>query len=783
MLAGRTAPSLAEVEFMERLRRKGVTVETRSVDVAERAAVFALVEEIRRSQKPLRGVFHAAGVLDDAFVENQTWERLWAVMAPKVAGATNLHEATRDLPLDYFVLYSSASAVLGSPGQTGYAAGNAFLDGLAQSRRQSGLPALSVSWGAWASSGMAAGVTERQLARWRGLGVEPIEPVNAFGALETALRASQAWLVAVRVDWDTYCKHRISLPGAALFDELLQPGVRRDEPASGEQRPRSSSQVTDYLVRTLASVLSFPASELDPDIPLNELGIDSLTALEFKNRITSDLGVTLPTVRFLSGPSVGQLVAEILPCLAMAEPVPEVAESDPTAASQPFPLSVGQKALWLAQQLAPDNCAYNLAFAARLSPPLQLEAFQGALDQLVVRQPMLRSVVSSAELLQRILPPAPMPVQIVDISGCTDAEAHSLICRNHRQPFDLQRSLFRATVFRRQEQDILLLNVHHLVFDARSLQVVFAELRQMYEAGLHGAKSKLAPLAAQYKDYVDWQAAIIESPRGTALWEYWSRTLSGDLPILEIPVEGGLGPAESIEGAAAPFSISADVSASLRELARRNQTTLFTVLLAAMQVLLSRFSGQADVLIATPVSLRYRPEWSQVTGFFVNMLPLRGMTNPDEQFSRHLAHARETVLGALAHQEFPFPLMVERLRIRRRPDRTPVFQAVLNVFASPSTSDLAQLFHADQEATLRFGDSHLIPYAIPQQEGQFEVAVEVLDTGANLHCNLKYQTRFLNSARARDMIETYLGILACIGADPDVPIRALPRSERETFEI
>jgi hypothetical protein len=453
-----------------------------------------------------------------------------------------------------------------------------------------------------------------------------------------------------------------------------------------------------------------------------------------------------------------------------------------------YPLAHGQRALWFLQRLIPDTCAYNVAFSARIEPAVDLDAFRRALDQLVARHPALRTVFPehNGQPVQRVLPTAPTPLRVVDMADASDEALHAAVSADYRRPFDLDTTLFAVTLYRRRGHDVLLVNVHHLVFDAWSLQILFEDLRALYEAETGGGTATLAPLAAQYRDFVASQAAMLDSEHGDALWRYWESTLAGIPTTLEIAAAYPRSSAVTMRGATVPFSLSPEQSAAVHALARRQHTTLYTVVLAAMHVMLHRFSGQSDIVVGTPVSMRSRDELTNVIGYFINMVPVRGSVTPDEPFTALLARTRESVLGALEHQEFPFPLLVDRLRIQRDPRWNPIFQAMLNVNVSSRAMELSRLFGPSEGASdpVRFGASGLTPYPIPQQEGQFDVVIEMTDSDGVLHGNLKYQTDRFSPDTARDMRDALVGLLTAVTERPDAPVSELVAAEqREDFEL
>ncbi len=317
----RLANQIAAVRELESL---GACVHLASVDVADEGQLSAFLHEFRaEGWPPIRGVVHAAGVLHDGLLTQLDAAALDTVLRPKVIGGWLLHRLLKDAPLDFFVLFSSAGSLLGQPGQGNYAAANAFLDALAHHRRAQGQPALSINWGAWDKLGFADTSGGRRLAaRLELLGIRSIAPKQALEVLKRLLRRDSAQVMAVPVDWRQFRQVYFAGTEPPLLSELAReqapssphaghPGEQRDALLAAEpaQRPRL---LQSYLAEQVARVLGVSASRLDLQQPLSNLGLDSLMAVELKNRIAVDLGVNMPMVKFLQGPSVEQAAAQVL---------------------------------------------------------------------------------------------------------------------------------------------------------------------------------------------------------------------------------------------------------------------------------------------------------------------------------------------------------------------------------------------------------------------------------------------------------------------------------------
>ena len=314
-----------QIAVIRELEAMGASVHLGSVDVADEGELSAFLDEFRaEGWPPIRGVVHAAGVLHDGLLTQLDAAALESVLRPKVMGGWLLHRLLGGAPLDFFVLFSSAGSLLGQPGQGNYAAANAFLDALAHHRRAQGQPALTINWGAWSDLGFADTAGGRRLAaRLAHLGIKSIPPKQALEVMERLLRQDATQAVAVPVDWRKYREFFPAGTESPLLSQLAreEAGVPLQADHQGEKRfltreallaaqPAERHRLLQsYLSEQVARVLGLSVSRLDVHQPLSNLGLDSLMAVELKNRIALDLGVNVPMVKFLQGPSVEEAAA------------------------------------------------------------------------------------------------------------------------------------------------------------------------------------------------------------------------------------------------------------------------------------------------------------------------------------------------------------------------------------------------------------------------------------------------------------------------------------------
>lgn len=336
VLSGRSGASSATQEVLEQMRASGAEIVVARADVTKREQILAVIENIQHSLPPLRGVVHAAAILDDGILLQLNYDRFDPVMAPKVKGAWNLHTLTADQSLDFFVLFSSAASLMGSPGQANYVAGNAFLDALARYRQGLGLPALCVNWGPWSEIGLAARPDRGGRLAFRGVG--SIAPKQGLEVLGSLMDQKATEVAVMPFNLRQWCEFYPAATTATFFsrlqsaEETVAPAATKNI-SSASRQILSSTDATErrhlvesYLQEQLAKVLRCSVSKLGLQQPINRLGLDSLMAVELRNRIQSDLGVSLPVVNFIKGPSITQLSMELL------EQLPEpVAASDDSA--------------------------------------------------------------------------------------------------------------------------------------------------------------------------------------------------------------------------------------------------------------------------------------------------------------------------------------------------------------------------------------------------------------------------------------------------------------------
>lgn len=541
------------------------------------------------------------------------------------------------------------------------------------------------------------------------------------------------------------------------------------------------ARVEQYLRACAASVIRVPAALLAFDQPLTAAGLDSLKAIELQYQIQADLECDLTLDRLFSGASISTLAAELLTLLARDTADTGVRSPQPmTDLTQSQPLSPGQRALWFLQQLVPTNPAYNIARAVRLCNTCDLASLEGAIRRLIQRHPALRTIFVPQDngLKQSIQQTVTGVFRHEDAADWSEQQLKDRLAEEAHHTFDLaQGPLFQVWAFTRSAQDTILLFVgHHLILDFWSLTLLMHELGVLYQEINGGIKGALPELPLTYFDYVQWQHNLLLGKRGDVLWKYWQQQLGGELPVLNFPLDKPRPSVQTYSGACQTLYLPGTITEKLKELSLSQNVTLHTVLVAAFQVLLARYSGQEDFVLGSLTNGRTQNQFKDIVGYFVNPLVLRADLRGNPSFQDYLARVRETILAAFAHQDFPFATLVERLQPVRDPSRSPIFQVVFVWQNTPLQADLnlTPLALNAGGAVLRVGPLEMETVAVDQYTTQFDLILAMGESAGGLQASLQYNTDLFNQSTMSDLLARFATLLEGIVRDPATRLVELP---------
>ena len=451
----------------------------------------------------------------------------------------------------------------------------------------------------------------------------------------------------------------------------------------------------------------------------------------------------------------------------------------PVPRDQTLPLSFAQQRLWFIDQWEPGNPYYNIPTAVRLTGPLDVAALEQSLNEVVRRHEALRTTFVALEgrPVQVIAPVLTVPplvfgprdqrLPVVDLRGLAEAErgaeARRLASEEARWSFDLARGpLVRVTVLRLDDEEyVLLLNMHHVVSDGWSTGVFIQEMATLYQAFSAGQPSPLPELPIQYADFAVWQRGWLRGEVLEKQLAYWKKQLADAPAVLELPTDRPRPPVQTYQGTTESFVLSESLTAALQALSREEGSTLFMTLLAAFDALLYRYTGQEDIPLGSPIANRNRSEIEGLIGFFVNTLVLRTGLSGNPTFRELLGQVREMTLGAYAHQDVPFEMLVDELQPERDLSRTPLFQVMFVLQNAPMP--------LQGQSGLTFS-----PLEVDSRTAKFDLTLFMVETAQGLSGTWEYNTDLFDAATVARAVRYFQTLLEGIVADPDHHIADVP---------
>jgi len=546
--------------------------------------------------------------------------------------------------------------------------------------------------------------------------------------------------------------------------------------------------LTTYLRDQAARLLKVSPAQFSLQRPLNNFGLDSLAALELRHCVESQLGVSLPAMSVFSGASIEDLTTEILNQLSSSESAVPSTYEFPRHVIGEHPLSYGQQALWLAYLLDPEGSSYNISYAVHFAGEVDTAALRRACQALVYSHASLRTTyaVRDGKPVQLIREHQTVDFECVDVSDVKDPELQTL-CAEADRPFDLEGGeVLRIKLFTRSAREhFLLLTVHHIACDFWSLDLLASELRVRYEMEINETKATVLPPELNYTDFTYWQADMLAGSEAERLESYWSKQLEGELPVLNLPVDCSQPAAQSYKGASYRFELREQLRRGLADFARQEGSTLYTTLLACFYVLLHRHSGQEDIIIGSPTSGRSRPEFRDIVGNLVNPVALRARLDGAADFRSFLQDVRATVINALAHQDYPFSLIAEKLQPERDLSLSPLFQVVF-AWEQPRQLQEAEIARSKTDKLVpTSGTARAVQMKDlfwRQGGAPYDLMLLALEERASLSLTFQYRTALFDESRIRLMAEHFQNLIAGVVANPSLKLYELPMIGKEEHQ-
>ncbi|KAA6473946.1 non-ribosomal peptide synthetase/type I polyketide synthase [Bacillus swezeyi] len=664
-------PIAKKIKTVTAIEESGAEVMIAAADVGNEEEIKRLIQTAERKYGAIHGVIYAAGVTGErSFSMMEQTDQAFSEphFQAKMNGIFNLEKALQNRPLDFCLILSSLSPILGGLGFTAYTAVNQFIDAFVYKHNlHHPVPWTGINFDGWEFEDgkkpdmPVGGVLEDTLIR-AGEGREVFERTLTFGHTDQIIVSA------------TDLQERIH----KYVDRLQMTEDKGAEEAfSLYERPELSTEyaepVTDMEKELRVHWQTFfKIDQIGVDDDFFEMGGDSLKAITFISIIHKAFSVEMTLPDFFKIPTIRQMAEYISSADKTSYKKIEKAPK-----REYYPLSSAQKRLYLVQQIDNESTGYNEFTAGKISGKLNINKLEQAFGQLIQRHESLRTsfVVKDGVPVQKIEEQVDFQADIFDLSDVKDRESalqqEKEVMSQFLKPFKLdQTPLMRVGVIKCKENEfILMLDMHHIISDGLSQDILVSEFMELYDG------KKLAPLELQYKDFSEWQNQMLASDDMKELGAYWSERLH-HLPALELPCDHKRPKEKSFAGAHYKFQISGEELSAFKQILAEEDATLFMGLLTIYQILLHKLSGQSDIVVGVPVAGRKQQELQKIIGIFVNMLPLRFYPDKEMSFTTFLHHVKELVIEDFDHQDYQYEHMVQDLKLERNTSRNLIFDTV-----------------------------------------------------------------------------------------------------------
>ncbi|HTK08292.1 MAG TPA: condensation domain-containing protein [Ktedonobacteraceae bacterium] len=526
----------------------------------------------------------------------------------------------------------------------------------------------------------------------------------------------------------------------------------------------------EEIVASVWSEVLGEHNQLDRGSNFFEFGGHSLLATQVTSRLRTVLGIELPLRAIFEAPTIAGFAQQVEQALRRGEGTvlpPLVAGERP----ETLPLSYAQQRLWFLEQLEPGRAVYLVPAALSISGAIDTHALERSMQTLILRHESLRTTFADigGEPVQVIQPAGRSHLPIIDLQGLAQAqqveEKQRLIDQESERPCDLvQGPLLRTSLLRlKRDEHVFLVTFHHIITDGWSDGVFIRELTSLYQAYCAGRPSPLAPLPVQYADYALWQRQWLQGEALQQHLDYWKKQLWRAQP-LKLPLDTPRTTLKSHSGATATLRFSAELTRDLAHLSRREGVTLFMVLLSLFQILLSRLSGQTDIVVGTDVANRTQVETEGLIGFFVNLLALRTDLQGNPTFHQVAQQVRAMMLGAYSHQALPFEMVVEQVQAERQGHQDSLVQAIFVLQNMP------------QEEKEEIAGIRLRPSPAQQTAARFDLAMFATENKHGLWLQAVYRKELFRAETITQLLARFECLAKRAVATPEAAILSLDLS-------
>jgi len=807
ILARKSKEMVADI--LADLDRLPGVVEYASVDICDANEVYKSFRDVKsKFNTILSGVIHLAGSSGEKSILEETTDRLYEVISPKLIGASVLFQIIQEYPEALFVVFSSVNAYFGGYKNSAYAAANSALEEYVASIKKLHKNTFCLAWSFWDDIGMSSGHAMKQLAQSKGF--MPITSVQGLCSLLVSLRREPASVLIgidarklaisylVNHDFSScqelicyyqkneeevianrfknitikdfygkvcYCKFVSldhmpidihGLPDKEYFKNIRFTIENLDEVTYKDPQTETEIKLADIFKNLLK------VNKIWRNDDFFRLGGNSLSATQLVTKIRELFKIELQLATLFAVPVLAELSAKIDSEIEKKKNGIELFKIEIADRTKHIPLSFSQERLWFLHQVNSNGYYYNITEAVKLSGTLDSNALRKAFMRLAERHEVLRTSFKTTNgIPEQYVSAIPNHIfSIFDLTNSDEMQSEFLINdylnNESKYEFDLSCGpLLKATLLKiNSHLHILIVNMHHIISDAWSVNIFLRDLSSLYNNEI--TKTSLLPLLRiQYADYACWQHDLLRNNLLNSQIEYWVKSLSGYRGYAQVPTDFSRPAVQTFVGKQIELNIPYILKNKLEKVSQRNNSTLFMVLFSAFNFLISKYSGDDDIVIGVPIANRNHPDTHNLIGFFVNTLAIRTNLAEDPQFIHLLDRVKETTLQAYSNQDIPFEKIVDALKVERRTDKHPLFQTVFVMQNVP-------------EPDYSVGNLKVEMLPFKKNISKFDMTLSFIEKKDGLKGTLEYSTDLYKPQTIAKFIKDWMNLLNAIVENPRI---------------
>ena len=750
-----TSKRIRKIKELEAL---GGEVLVCKADLSDPVQLLDTVNAIEETLGKINGVFHAAGVVAAHLLSEITREDCEEYFQAKIYGLLGLYEVFKNKEIDFCMLMSSLSPILGGLGFLAYAASNSFMDAFAAGLEEN-KNWFSINWEGWSfhENTFVGGPIGKEEA---GLSLRPSEGLAVFEHLLKLPRTNQMIV-------STGSLHERYKKWVLLKKDKKPEGTKNEKAKPSIPRPNLTTpyvalqgETEERLAALWQEILGY--NGIGREDNFFDLGGNSLMAIMLVSKIHKEFNISMPLGNAFKTPTIAQMsrfIEEANSSSYLSIPKAEMREY--------YPMSAAQKRLYILDRIEEVGTAYNMPFRMNMEGDMGRERFEKAFCELVKRHEAFRTSfhMIEGEPVQKIHEEIEFSVIYREISEdqIKDLEKEFV------KAFDLSKApLLRVCLAKTgARKHVVMVDMHHIITDGVSLGIIVQDFMKAYK----GVEWK--PKGLEYKDYSLWQKELLAGDGIKEQEEYWLDTLKGDLPVLNMPYDYPRPSVQSFEGDTVEFIAGREVTQKLHDLAKEKGTTLYMVLLAVFNVLLCKYTGQEDIVIGCPVAGRPHEDLQDIVGLFVNTLVMRNYPAGSKTFNVFLDEVKENSLRAYENQDYQFEELVEKLNFKRDLSRNPLFDVefvLQNTYAEEVSIEGLELKHCVLNTVV----------------SKFDITLNAVEADGSIGFKLEYCTKLFKKETIERLAGHFINILESISDKPHTKlcdVEMLSKEEKEHLLI